>query len=269
MKKTIIISLIALLFVQTTSLSLAVTVASSAATPTTKAASSGLLNQINSLKDKIASKVAQLKLVEKRGIIGTVTETSATQITLNDLQDQTRFVDVDEITKFTSEDSKADFGISDLTKGKQISILGLYNKESRRILARFVDVVAFPEHIVGTITRVDKVNYTITIASTDKKEIVVDIESTTKINSYSIDNTDPVRAGFSKMSQGEKVMVIGKADTKEKNRVSATRILLFPDFAGSAGTTEADSTPTATSKLTPTVTTKVTPLPTKKLTPTP
>ena len=50
----------------------------------------------------IASRVAQLKLVEKRGIIGTVTNVTNTQITLSDIQNNTRFIDVDELTKFTS-----------------------------------------------------------------------------------------------------------------------------------------------------------------------
>src|SRR3990167_5640769 len=80
----------------------------------------------------IASRVAQLKLVEKRGIIGTVTNVTNTQITLSDIQNNTRFIDVDELTKFTSAKSKETFGISDITKGTTLGILGLYNKDSRR-----------------------------------------------------------------------------------------------------------------------------------------
>jgi hypothetical protein len=55
--------------------------------------------QINELKEKIASRVSELKLVEKRGIIGTISDVSSTKITLNDSDGKTRFVDVDEITK--------------------------------------------------------------------------------------------------------------------------------------------------------------------------
>src|ERR1700704_3295 len=101
--------------------------------------------QINSLKSRIASKVAQLNLVEKRGIIGTVTEASGTQIKLTDIQNNIRFVDVDELTKFSSPSAKDTFGISDLTKGTLVGVIGNYNKDSQRILARFVDVVTFPQ----------------------------------------------------------------------------------------------------------------------------
>jgi len=48
------------------------------------------------LLNQIASKAAQLKLTEKRGIIGTVTESKDTSITLTDVNGNTRFVDVDE-----------------------------------------------------------------------------------------------------------------------------------------------------------------------------
>src|SRR4051812_49382042 len=68
-----------------------------AATTPTKAALDKKLNeQINQLKEKIASRVSELNLVEKRGMIGTVTEISGSKITMKDVQGNTRFVDVDE-----------------------------------------------------------------------------------------------------------------------------------------------------------------------------
>lgn len=265
MKKYLLLVLTVLFFTVSASDALAARTASASATPA-EAASTSLLSQINNLKDKIASKVASLKLVEKRGIIGTVTEASGTQITINDIQNQTRFIDVDEITKFTSPDKKANFGISDISKDMTISVLGLYNKDSRRILARFVDVVDLPIYISGTVTNIDKTNYTVTVETADKQQEVVDIEAYSKINSYSVDDpTTPTRSGFSKMAVNEKVLVIGTPNQKEKNRASADRILVFPDFGGSAQPLEASPT----GDLTPTKGSAKTTTPTgKKITPT-
>src|SRR3990167_5837024 len=109
-----------------------------AATPTPENKNQEIKDQLIS---NIASRVAQLNLVEKRGIIGKVTEATNTQITLSDIKGDTRFVDVDELTKFSSPNAKGTFGISDITKDATVGILGLYNKESRRILARFVNVI--------------------------------------------------------------------------------------------------------------------------------
>ena len=131
--------------------------------------------QINALTNKIASRVAQLKLVEKRGIIGNVTDVSNTQITINDVGGNTRFVDIDEFTKFIS-DSKS-FGISDIQKGQKIGVLGLYNRESRRILARFVEVLQIPDYIHGAVSSIDSKNFNLVVATENDKQINIEVET--------------------------------------------------------------------------------------------
>ena len=74
-------------------------------TPTTEekdsqASESAELKTIERIKEMVADKVSKLNLVEKRGIVGTVTDTSTTQIVVQDLQNNKRFIDIDELTKF-------------------------------------------------------------------------------------------------------------------------------------------------------------------------
>ena len=152
MKKYIIIILAALL----TTAIFTKTIAADTPTP----ADSSLLEKV---ANEIASKTAQLNLVEKRGIIGMVTDSSGTQITLSDLNGNTRFIDVDELTKFSSPSSTS-YGISDITKGSLLGVLGLYNKQSQRILARDVSVQSpFPNVIYGAISNIDKTNHEVTV----------------------------------------------------------------------------------------------------------
>ena len=126
--------------------------AAHAATPTPEDKNAEIRDQ---LIVNIASRVAALKLVEKRGIIGIVTDVTNTQIVVTDLQNNTRFVDVDELTKFSNPAFKGTYGISDITKNTTIGVLGLYNKESRRILARFVNVATTPFIIHGGVSAID------------------------------------------------------------------------------------------------------------------
>lgn len=188
-----------------------------------------LTDQINKLKEKIASRVAELKLVEKRGVIGTVVKTSDTQLTINDVNNKIRLIDVDEITKFSSPSAKGAFGISDITKGSRVAVIGLYNKQSKRILARFVDVITTPVFINGTVKNVDTKEYTITIVDEDGKQTIVDIEKITKTLSYTKED-GLVAAGFSKITAGQRVNVIGYTNIKEKNRVTGSRIIVFPEL---------------------------------------
>lgn len=213
------------------------------ATPTATSSSS-LEDKINELKDKVASRVAELNLVEKRGIIGTVTDISTTQITLSDINDNTKFIDVDELTKFSSPSAKTSFGISDIEKGAQLGILGLYNKSSRRTLARFIDVLFPMQFFHGTVSSVDKVNYNINIVTTDNRQFEADIETVTKTFSFST-TSGLIKAGFSKITPGETLIVTGFPDKKNANIIITDRIILLPDIQAPSISTipQASNTP--------------------------
>ena len=182
-------------------------------------------SQIDQLKNKVASRVAELKLVEKRGIVGTVESVSDTEITINNLDDKTRIINVDEFTKFSSSEDNT-FGISDIKKGSQIAVLGLYNKDSERLLARFIDQTVIPQILYGVVTKRDEKNFTVTLSTEDGTSYVVDIERITKTYDY-LDG-DLEISGFTKIKTMENALVVGYADPKEKDRLTAGRIITFP-----------------------------------------
>lgn len=196
--------------------------------PTSESASEKLSTQINDLKDKIASRVAQLKLVEKKGIVGTIKDSSSTQITLTDLDGQDKVIDVDEITKFTSPDNDS-FGISDLKSGMKISAIGLYNKDTERLLARFIHTYTLPLYLSGSVSNINNDDFTLSLAMEDGKTYLIDVENLTKTISFSKDGNQE-KSGFSKIEKGMRAFIIGYADKKEAGRMVATRILLFPDL---------------------------------------
>lgn len=191
--------------------------------------SSLMEKQIDSLTSKIASRVAQLKLVEKKGVMGEVTDVSNTKITINDIHGNTKFIDVDEFTKFTSPTSKSSFGISDISKGDKLGILGLYNKESRRILARFVDVIILPQVIHGVISDINTKNFTLVITKTNNKTQIVDMQSSTKTFSYDSDKKTLVKGGFSKLEVGQTVTVVGYPSKNDSSLFEASRLIVLPD----------------------------------------
>ena len=189
----------------------------------------GDIQQIDDLKNRIASRVAQLNLVEKKGIIGTVTDATNTQITLNDVNGNIRFIDVDELTKFSNSNaSGTSFGISDINRGMTLGVLGLYNKQSRRILARQVDVLTMPKIFIGVVSSVDSKNFNFYIVSEDNKQTFIDVETVTKTYSYST-GTALAIVGFSKIKVDESVIVIGFSDKNTPTHIIASRVLLFPD----------------------------------------
>ncbi|MDP2649335.1 MAG: hypothetical protein Q8P10_00670 [bacterium] len=179
--------------------------------------------------EKVASRVAQLKLVERKGVIGTVTNVSDTQITISDIAGNTKFIDVDEITKFSSPGAKGSFGISDISKNSTIGVLGLYNKQSRRILGRFVDVLSLPKYIHGAVSSVDAENFDFTVVTEEKQEFTVSVEKITKTSLYTKD-ARLTKSGFAKIQPSENVIVVGFSDIKNKKKIIASRITVLPEI---------------------------------------
>jgi hypothetical protein len=185
---------------------------------------------LKDLKDQIASRVAQLNLVEKKGIIGIIQSISGTQITITDVNNQQRFIDVDELTKFSSPDVKTSFGLSDLSKGTVIDVLGLYNKQTKHTLARFINVVTPPQFLQGEIASIDGTGFVITVISDKGILTPVDVENITKTFLHSKED-GLQKAGFSKIETGKQIVVIGFPDKKNPKRILASRILVFPEVA--------------------------------------
>lgn len=187
--------------------------------------------QIDELKDKIASRVAQLKLVEKRGILGKVNDVTDTQITMADIKGNIRFVDVDELTKFISSgSSNASFGISDIKKGDALGIVGLYNKQSRRILARAIYQTSISKMIHGYIAQVDPDNFILTVSTDDNNQFDVSVETTTRSFSYDKTSEKLIRSGFSRLKEEQKIFVSGTPDKKDGKKISADTIITLPDI---------------------------------------
>ncbi len=226
MKKILFLFLLLFTFLILTSrLSFAASPTPSDDTPTPTDAEQ---EQLDELKEKIASKVAQLKLTEKRGIIGTVLENSNTQITVIDYQDNQRFVDVDELSRFSSPKDD-NFGVSDIKEGDVLGILGIYNKQSRRILAREINVITSPKFINGVVLAINDDDYYLTIVTNSQKKVIVDVENITKTFSYDKES-GLLKSGFSKIEEDVNILLVGYESKTDKDRITATRIILLPQF---------------------------------------
>lgn len=220
------ISILTLPFLFNTTIAVAQTKVTPTLTP--EASESAELKTIEKIKEMVADKVSKLNLVEKRGFVGTVQDTSNTQITVQDTQGKKRFVDIDELTKFQdSIGSSKTFGISDIKKGDRLSFVGNYNKDTERLLARFITKTAsIPQFIYGEVTETDAKAFTITITTSKNEKFTADIEKSTTTRSY--ESTEGAqKSGFSQVEAGEKIIIVGFPSDEEENRISATRILHF------------------------------------------
>lgn len=198
------------------------------------------LKQIEVLKEKIATKVAQLRENDKGGGSGTIKSLGNSTLTLTTKNGEQTFSYSDDTVFFKMTDgSKSDALDASYAKklkvGDQIAILGYYDSNHTTLAAKYIYVVTIPLHIIGKIADIDKGNFTITVKEA-KGNTLIDIETYTKIYSYS-KKTGLGRGGFSKLSENDAVHIFATPNPKE-DRASAVKIITF-----AYGTT---ATPSAT-----------------------
>lgn len=199
------------------------------ASPTPSDAPSAI-EKIEKIKEMVASRVAELKLVEKKGIMGTVQQTTSTQINIADIQNTIHAIDTDELTKFQEgETVSKSFGISDIKKGDLVSAIGLYNKQTKRLLSRVVTKMkTSPVLLFGEISEKDAKNFSLTVSQRNSEKKTVDIEVATKTRLYA-KKGGIQKSGFSKIMVGQGIFVIGYPDPKKEGVINALRIIHFEE----------------------------------------
>lgn len=220
-------------------------------------------SKIDEIKEKIASTVAQLNLVSKKAFIGEITKLEKNQLTI-ERRGEAKIVEVDELTAYTenAKAKKQEIAFEDLDVGDTIVAIGLYNKDSRRLLARFVLIKDIPLALSGAVREVDIKGGTIAVE--DKrtgKKFIVDIETTTKTNNYT-PQSGITKSGLSKIEIGQRAHVYGLPDSDEGDRMTALRVLLLPEKIAEISKPPEEEVPTTTKE-------ETTPVPTKKPTATP
>lgn len=205
--------------------------------------------QIEDLKDRLATKVAELRQIQKRAVSGTVKSTSLTTLSVEAKTNEIKIELTDDIAVYQRLAGKrTKLTIDDVEKEDFVVVFGDYDTTLDLLKAKVIFIQAAPaERIHGVVTDIDRKNNTITIKTQEERNVIVDIERTTITNLWSKEDGTS-RAGFSKIAVGDSIHVLGKPVPKKENRVSATRILDLGNLTGSP--TEAP-TPSPTPKLSP------------------
>lgn len=205
-----------------------------AATPTpagkTSPTDSVEIEKIQKIKDIVASKVAELDLVEKRGLIGTIKDNKKMHLVITDIKGKTRNIDVDELTNFSIGNKDEKLGVSDLEKDTLYSFVGLYNKDTERLLVRTVTKAStIPDFFEGIITSINEGTFQIEIVNSKGEKKTADVQKTTKTNLSTVDGKI-VKSGFSKLESGQRVIVAGFLDLKDSNLIASTRVIHFDEI---------------------------------------
>lgn len=227
-------------------------------------------SKLEDLKERLATKVAELRQLTKRAIYGTIKATSVSTFTVETKTSDVKIELTDDITVIQVIKGKRTTLTSDnLEKGDAVTVFGDYDTGLELLKAKIVFIqAAIPTRVAGTVTETDEKAFTVTVKTPANQTYVIDVEKTTTALLWDKEK-GIVKGGFSKIAVGDTLHVSGFPVPKKENRISASRLLALGNLSGETPTPtpEPTATPTPTEK--PAAKTTPTSKTTPKATPTP
>lgn len=236
-----IINIITIILVFGAVKALAVESTESANTPTPT-----IEQKIKELKERLASRVAELNVISQKLVKGEIKTLSDQKIIILSNTNEIS-INLNEESSFYaigSDGVKKSVKLSDLKTGQTALSFGAYNSSTNTLTSKTIVVEELPTIIVGQIKSVDKKNYQLSV-STKEKDYLIDHEVTTK--NFTIGKDDVlVKSGFSKYEEGQIVYVVGDlvTDKSGKELLSAFRIIVIKDAPSQIETQSPTPTPT-------------------------
>jgi len=184
--------------------------------------------QIEELKDRLATKVAELRQSKRMAAYGTIKSVSISTFVVETKTKDLKIELTDDLKVFqVLKGKRTELKAENLEKGDVVTVFGEYDATLELLQAKVVFIEGVqPVQITGVVKETDKKEYTITVEATDKTTYTIDFETTTKTNLWN--GTTLEKGGFSSFGAGDVVFVTGTTVPKKENRISATRITDLP-----------------------------------------
>lgn len=189
---------------------------------------------IKAFKEKIASKVAQLRQKNSRVISGYVTEKTDNSLKMKTDNSQIYEIKLDQmLTKYhqIKGNQQSEIKYSDIEKGDYIIVSGIGS--DKVLTANFIFIDEEMVVLSGRINEVNRENYTLKVETVDRDNYLLDIETTTKQQMINIKTLQIEKTGFSKIKEGDFIhFVIKKTATSlassKEDRYYTHKILIIP-----------------------------------------
>ena len=223
---------------------------------------------LEDLKERLATKVAELRNVVTRAISGTVFSVSVSSGVIETTAKNYKVEFEDELSVAQILNGKrTELSLEDIEKGDLVTVFGSYDGTLELLKAKFVFIESKKVYtrVIGTITNIDKEAFAITILTQDGKTMTSDIEKNDQSFQLVYDRRHSQKWLFKNDYRRYGARHRHTGSQKDTN-VSAIRILNLFDLSGVAPTATLAPSPTSTASATPKPTVKpsATPKPTVK-----
>lgn len=185
---------------------------------------------IQLFKNKVATKVAELREKNNRAIAGFVIRSKDGLIHIKS-SDATEY-DVktdDNLTQYfqINGSSKKEIKRDDIVKDDYVIISGILNDKTMDANVIYRDEYFFVAS--GKITAVNNVDFSLSIVDSEKDNITLDVEDSTKQYLLDVKTLELSKTGFSKIKEGDTIQLVAKRkDIRVPNKYAAVRYIVIP-----------------------------------------
>lgn len=227
------------------------------------------LKQLEDLKERLATKVAELRQTERRAAFGAIKTITISTFTIEMPTKDIKIELTDDIKVVQYVKGKrTKLAVSDLAVGDLVVVFGDFDTTLDLLKGKVIFIQNPVDsdliNLSATITDVDEGNFTLTVNSHAGPNYTIDIEKTTKTQLWTKER-GIAKGGFSKLLVDDTVHIVGTPVHKKENRISALRILDLGNLTGA----KAPISPSVSPEQSPSPTKKPTIRATPKPTPTP
>lgn len=184
-------------------------------------------DKIDDLKERLATKVAELRQSAPKAIFGTVSDVGVSNITVDTQQKGIKIELTDDISVAQIlKGKRTNLTTDDIDENDVVSVFGDYDSTIDILKAShiFIENKNRPQRIHGFIKDIDEENFQVELEGVDGQTYTVDIEKTTDTMEAKPDGTIE-DSGFSQLKTGMFVSVLGTVDEDDDALYSADRIL--------------------------------------------
>ncbi len=192
--------------------------AATSATPSPTAAI--LQKKIDDIKERLATKAAELTHFELRVSEGTIKTVSVASITVETSTKELKLELPDEVKVVQYLKGKRTMlTTEDLSKNDYVVIFGEYDTTLDVLKPSVVFIQGSrPVRITGEITNVNAKTYTLTVQALDGTEYTLDYETSTKTSQWTQNGKELTKIGFSKLIKGSVITATGFSDARMINK---------------------------------------------------
>jgi len=212
----------------------------SATASATPAQDNAIQDKINDLKERLASRVAELKENSKRSFSGVVKQKEDGVITLLYKDIETKVVFNTESTVYTisSQGKKIKSDVKSLIVGQNVTAFGALDVDQKTLVVKVLIINDSPIISYGTVKSVDNKEGSFVVDSEDGS-LTLDYEIGTKCQITDKDGKLS-SCGLSKINEGDKVLVRIREGSTNLSKATALRILVIPQSTPSPTETKTE-----------------------------